>query len=164
MPRFSPKKKKKTKPLTCGLVQIKSRGRVSHHRPAVPPGSSTLRSSAHSTCAHSGPGHSTGPGVPRVAHVTPPPAIGQEGEGRGRLGASLPELPLQQPAEHHWATGQRRAARERSLGTAHAPEGARSLRGCGRCAGASSCDLGGWGGALEATPPSGCPPPEGVGW
>lgn len=49
--------------------------------------------------------------MPRVAHVTPPPAIGQEGEGRGRLGASLPELPLQQPAEHRWATRQRLAAR-----------------------------------------------------
>jgi hypothetical protein len=104
MARFSPKI---SHLLAQGLVQIKRKGQASHHGPAVPQGTSTLRNSAHSTCA---------PLAPRPPHQSrraargtrdPPPAIGPEWGGAWPLWreSAVASLHCSLSWEHRWATG-----------------------------------------------------------
>lgn len=136
-------------------------GRVSHHGPAIPRGTSTLRNSAHSTCV---------PLPPRLSHQSqraargtrdPPPAIGPEWGGAWPLWRQSTQASLHCSLrwEHLWATG---GGSVRVGSSAWAPRTRQKQCGiaetaAGRCAGASSRDPGGWGGALETTPPSGFP-------
>lgn len=138
--------------LTRGLVQIKSRGPLSHPRPAVPPDASTLKNSSHVHALLPRPLHRSrraarGARDPAPCHW--PGGGGAWPPWRARASQRFPPLQSAVGASLGHRGGVRIGSAAWTLRTRQKQQ--QRLRQVCR---ASSCDPGAWGGALEATPSS----------